>query len=148
MQADGGQQRPRVEIAVDHRRATGEACAAGVHRQRQQPDAALLHDVAVADHAVAGQHPRRTDAGVPGEGQLGGRGEDPHPVVGAVHSGRQRKGGLGQVELAGDGLQLLGGQLAGPVHDGERVAGERAVGEHVHHVVTQGGIGCGHARER
>jgi hypothetical protein len=41
------------------------------------------------------------------------------------------KDGFRQIEFPRDGLHLLGGQFTGVQHDGERVAGEAPVGEHV-----------------
>ena len=44
---------------------------------------------------------------------------------------RQHKGGLGIIELGGDGLHLRGRQPSGIQHDGQRIAAEGAVGKNV-----------------
>ena len=80
---------------------------------------------------------RRPDARVPGEGQLGERREDPHPVVGARLGGRAEERRLGEVELEGQRLALLGGQVVGVEDDGQRIARERPRREHVDDLVVQ-----------
>ena len=51
---------------------------------------------------------------------------------------REDEGGLAEVGLAGEGLHLLGGEAAGVGEDGERVAGESALGEDVYLRVVEG----------
>ena len=70
-----------------------------VDDQVEHPDAALLAHRAGGQPAGAHQRVGRADARVPGEGQLGERREDPHPVVGAGLGGRAEERRLRQVEL-------------------------------------------------
>ena len=73
-----------------------------------------------------------------GEGHLVVRGEDPHARVGAV-DGRHEECRLRQVELAGDALHLVLGEVRRVLDDGERVARERVprLGEDVEQPVGQ-----------
>ena len=99
--------------------------------------AALLPQRAGGQPAGADQGVRRADARVPGEGQLGERREDPHPVVGAGLGGRADERGLREVELERERLALLGGQVVGVEHHGQRIARERPRREHVDDLVVQ-----------
>jgi len=105
--------------------------ARGLHRQ--------------ARAAVAfGEGDRGAEGRVPGERKLVDRREDPHPHV-SSSGGRQHECRLGQVHLAGDALHALGGEPGGVEEDGDRVALQRRVGEHVgDHVVQHAAhdIGC------
>ena len=77
------------------------------------------------------QHEGRADIGMAGERHLGlGREDADLGGVGRVLR-RQHEGRLGEVELGGDRLHLLGGQALGIGHDGQRIAAESAVGEDV-----------------
>ena len=80
----------------------------------------------------AGQHEGRADVGMAGERHLGLGREDPD--LGGMRRvlRRQHEGRLGEVELGGDRLHLLGGQASGVGHDGQGIAAEPAVREHVH----------------
>ena len=66
-----------------------------------------------------------------GEGQLDRRGEDPDPDVGIVGGRREDENGLGEVRLAGNRLHVDLAQVAAIREDGDRVAGQRLVGEDV-----------------
>ena len=48
--------------------------------------------------------------------------------------GRLHEDGFRQVELARDGLHLGVGEAIGIQHDGQRIAGETAIGENVERV--------------
>jgi hypothetical protein len=74
---------------------------------------------------------------VPGERQLVRRREDPGTVGRTRRRGRQDEDRLREVELARDRLQLLRGQRLGAKHHGQRVAGERPVGEDVDDLVRE-----------
>ena len=69
--------------------------------------------------------------GMPGERQLGRRGEDADQVVGARGVGRQHERRLGQVRPAREALHLRRGQALAVEHDRDRVAQERLGAEHV-----------------
>ena len=79
----------------------------------------------------ARQEHRGTDRRVAGERELARRREDADagPVAGLVR--RQHEHGLGQIELASDRLHGGGVEPGGLQHDGERIAGEAAIGEHI-----------------
>src|SRR6516164_3737734 len=66
-----------------------------------------------------------------GKRQFGARREDPHPcrVLGFLR--RQYESCLGQVELGCDRLHLLRGQLGSIGHDGEGIAAELPICEHI-----------------
>jgi hypothetical protein len=97
--------------------------------------AAVLHHLGAAQLPAPAQQPGRPDARVPGERDLGVRGEDAHVVRRLGPQGRE--GRLGQVELTRQGLQLARRQPTGTVDHGERVAGVSTIGEHVDHVVVE-----------
>ena len=83
-----------------------------------------------------GDEHRRANRRVAGEGQLGGGREDAR--VRHVHrvARRQQEDRLRQVELARDGLHRGLVEVLGLADHGQRVAGERAGGEHVEDVVA------------
>lgn len=66
-----------------------------------------------------------------GKWQFRSRCEDPHPcrVVGIVR--RQDEGGLGVIELTGNGRHLLGGQSTRVWQNGQWVSPELRVGEDI-----------------
>ena len=66
-----------------------------------------------------------------GERKLDRRREDPDPDVGIVGGRREDENGLGEVRLAGDRLHVDLAQVAAVREDGDRVAGQRLVGEDV-----------------
>jgi hypothetical protein len=72
----------------------------------------------------------RTEGRVTGEGDLGGRGEDPDPRVPARFRGVDEDR-LGEVDLAGQPLELLLGEFPRVGEDGHLIARERRVGEDV-----------------
>jgi len=76
---------------------------------------------------------------VAGERQLVLGREDPHLRVDVVAAARGDERGLGQVELAGDGLHLRLRHAHGVLEHRQRVAGERVVadGEDVHDAVGE-----------
>src|SRR4029450_5458989 len=69
--------------------------------------------------------------------QLGERGEDPHAVVGSPLRGSADERGLREVELGGQRLALLGGQLVGTEDDGQRIAVEGPRSEHIDDLVVE-----------
>jgi hypothetical protein len=73
-----------------------------------------------------------------GERQLALRGEDAG-AVGRLAGRWQHENGLRQVELAGQRMHLVTGEIFRAVDHGERVAREGAVGEHVDDLVRHGG---------
>ena len=81
--------------------------------------------------AQMGDERRRADGRMAGERQLATGGEDAQRrgVYGIAR--REHEYGLGQVELARDRLHPRVVEAVGVEHDGERVAGERRLGEHV-----------------
>jgi hypothetical protein len=98
------------------------------HPHRQHPRRALLQQGAVARlrQAAAHRRPGRADAGVAGEGQLAGRGEDADVVVGAGRAGAQEEHRLGQVQPGGQGLHLLAGERIGVQDGAQWIAGAGA----------------------
>ena len=84
---------------------------------------------------LVGQHPRRADRGMSGEGQLAARGEDAHAVVGALGAAfvgrRQHEARLGDVHLTGECLHLVVREAIRVGEDRERVALKRTIGEYV-----------------
>ena len=68
---------------------------------------------------------------MPGEGQLAVERKDADPVVCAGLRERQQERRFRQVQPAGDPLHGVGVERCCVVHDRQRVAGERAVAEHV-----------------
>ena len=85
--------------------------------------------------AQMGDERRRADRRVAGERQFAPGGEDAQRR--GVHgiARREHEHGLGQIELAGDRLHARVVEAVGVEHDGERVAGERRLGEHVEKAV-------------
>ncbi|KAF0172901.1 MAG: hypothetical protein FD162_2178 [Rhodobacteraceae bacterium] len=80
---------------------------------------------------LAGQMNGAADGRVAREGDFSGREKDADAggvggVLRGLHEDR-----LGQVEFARNGLHLRVAQVIGPQHDGQRVATERGVGEHI-----------------
>ena len=73
----------------------------------------------------------RPHIGVPGEWDLAGAGEDAHPRGMRAVIRRKHERRLRVVELGRDRLHLVPGQAARVRDDGERIAGERAIGEYV-----------------
>jgi hypothetical protein len=67
---------------------------------------------------------------MPGEAELQQRGEDANPRVASLLGGIDEDS-LGEVQLAGQGLQLRLWDLARVREDGQLIAGERPVGEDV-----------------
>jgi hypothetical protein len=65
------------------------------------------------------------------EGQLPLQREDADPVIGFRRRRGEEERGLREVEPARDPLHRLGGEIVGVEDDGEGVAGERRLGEHV-----------------
>ncbi|GAA3258546.1 hypothetical protein GCM10010532_109490 [Dactylosporangium siamense] len=139
VQADRGEQRRLVQGRSDGRPAAGDDGTAVdlVDGDRDQAGTALLHHFRVLDQAVPAKGDGAADARVPGERQLRAGREDPDPVGGLGHRRRYHEDRLGEVELAGDRLHLLTGEIPGVEHDGEGVAGEGAIGEHVDDLVPQ-----------
>jgi hypothetical protein len=67
---------------------------------------------------------------MPGEGQLGVRREDPHPVAVCTRLGHERR--LGEVRLEREHPHLIVGEALGDLrHDTEPVALEGCLGERV-----------------
>jgi hypothetical protein len=71
------------------------------------------------------------DVGMAGERQFGARRENANLRGVRRILRRQHEGGLGEVELAGDGLHLRAGQRRCVGNDGQRIAAEFAVGKDV-----------------
>jgi hypothetical protein len=69
---------------------------------------------------------------VPGERELAGGREDPHPVVGLGLGRGEDERGLGEVRPVGDAKHLVVGETVAVEHDRQRVPEERHGGEHVH----------------
>ncbi len=117
----------------------------GVGRQLHvdQPRATGLLPVPGRKRTPPAQRPGGPERRMPSEGDLPAWGEDPQSVVCsplAIDVGAEAgKARLRQVELTGDGLQCSGGEQVRAVHDGQRVASKRPVGEDVDNVVPQTG---------
>jgi hypothetical protein len=75
------------------------------------------------------------------------RGERAQPPVDACFGGPNQECRLGLVELPGNGLHLLDGEVVGVRHKRQRVAGERPLGEHVHEEEPDGARRLGHGFE-
>src|SRR6266700_6900035 len=69
---------------------------------------------------------------MPGERQLGRRGEDAYLVVGAWGIGRQHERRLGEIRPAREALHLRRRQALAIEHHRDRVAQERLGAEHVY----------------
>src|ERR1700722_6777084 len=74
---------------------------------------------------------RGAERGVAGERQLALRGEDPHPVVGAVVGGSEQERRLGEVRPVREPPHLVVGEVVGAVDNRDRVTEERLLSEHV-----------------
>ena len=99
---------------LDGRPSAGQRGAGLVDDDVEDPGTALLAQRAGSQPAGADQGVRGADARVPGEGQLGERGEDPDPVIGPGLGGRAQERRLREVELEGQRLALLGGEMKTP----------------------------------
>jgi hypothetical protein len=95
----------------------------------------LEHDLRELERC--GEHERGSEDRMAGEGELVHGREDADPRV-AARLGRVDVDGLGQVQLAGERLQCLFGELARVGEDGEAVALERSVREDVREYVAKG----------
>ena len=113
--------------------------AARAHRATNRADRLLDHDVDVAraDHVRGLQmadKDRRADGRMPRERQLAFGREDArargvHGITRAL-----QEDGLGQVELARDGLHLPVIEIVGVADDRQRIAAEPLLGEHIERV--------------
>ena len=111
--------------------------AVGSDRQRDQPGGAFLYQRRVARHHPRLAHRvRRADRGVAGERQLGARREDPQAIARARRRQHERR--LGQVGPGGDARHLRVGEPLRVEDHRDRVAGERAGGEDVDLLETDG----------
>ena len=99
--------------------------------ERDQAGLLLEHQPVAARRPMPRQHEGGADIGMAGEGQLGLGREDAD--LGGVRRvlRRQHEGRLGEVELGGDRLHLLGREAFGVENDGQRIAAELPVGENV-----------------
>jgi hypothetical protein len=122
---------------LDERQRLGRRRGGGHHHsvlarevERDQARLLLEHE-AVAGPAHPRQHEGGPDIGMAGERHLRLRREDAD--AGGVRriGGRQHEGRLGEIELGGDGLHLLGSRGLGHRDDGQRIAAELAVGEDI-----------------
>ena len=89
--------------------------------------------------AQMGDQRRRADRRMTGERQLVAGGEDANGRRVDRIARLEHEHGLGQIELAGDRLHARVVEPVGVEHDGERIAAERRIGEHVEQA-----IGAGH----
>ena len=83
------------------------------------------------NHPVVGEREGRPDHGVSGKLHFVGRPEDAQPDVGARHLGGLDEGALGKLRFARHRLHLRGGEPRRLGKDGQLIAGQRLVGEHV-----------------
>ncbi len=124
--------------------AGGGAVGIGRDRHLHQARWDLQGQAAVLRAARLGQHEARADAGMAGEGHLGGDVEDAHPGgVGGIFR-RQDEGGLAKVHLCGEVLHLGVGQATAVGEHGEGIAAEPVVGEDVEGDIRIGGGVVGH----
>jgi len=100
----------------------GEDAIAPAHLD--ESSSALLHDAGIIARSAAGLEPRvrRTERGMPGEGQLPAGSEDPQAVVGLGVGRRQYERRLRQVRPSGDALHRLAVQPVAVEDDGDGVA--------------------------
>ena len=127
-----------AELQRLRRRQPGRHDRSNLARDVERDQAGLLLEhqpIAREGPAVtlpgARQHEGRADIGMAGERQLGLGREDAD--LGGMRGipGRQHEGRLGEVEFGRDRLHLLRRQALGVGDDGQRIAAERPVGEHV-----------------
>ena len=71
------------------------------------------------------------ERGMSGEGEFTTRAEDSHAVVGRRVLRREQEGRLGEIRPIGEVLHLLRGQSGAIVNDGDGVAEQGDVGEHI-----------------
>jgi hypothetical protein len=113
------------------------------------------------DFARAGlttQNESGSEGRMSGKRQFFPHGKDANADPAALFCGGitgKNKSSFGEIHLARQGLHLLGAKAAAVKKNGERVAGERAIGKYIdlHHRQSEGGrleggriSGCGHAR--
>ena len=122
-------------------RGCGKGQPRAIAAQRDQAHAAFLHHLPRLLRLAAMGQPGVAAAqrGVAGKGQLTTRREDAQPVVGAqrprLGTGRQHKGGLGQVGPARKALHLQVAQARAIQHYCQRIALVGRGGEYVHLLV-------------
>ena len=123
----------RFDRAAAHERRRREREPVAVAAHRDQSGAALLDGDArlLRDAAVGAPRPARAERRMPGERQLAERRPDPDAVVGGVARRRQDERRLRQVRPARDRRHRLVVDPVGVEHDGERIAEERRLAEHV-----------------
>jgi hypothetical protein len=125
---------PSASVRTLRRGHRGARHLARLHRARRdldQPGGLLEAQKSVRVAPLPGQHEAGADIGVAGEGQLVGRGENAHPRrIGRI-GGRQHEGGFAEVELPRQRLHVGVRQAARVGEDGQRIAAEAGVGEHV-----------------
>ena len=90
-----------------------------------EPGTALLHDDVGArlatclEPGVAG-----AEGGMPCEGELPARAEDPDAVVGCISRGRKQESRLREIRPTGEGMHLVRRDSFGLVHDGHGIPEE------------------------
>ena len=125
-------------IELGKRRRTGPQ----PHPDPDRADPLLEHDQSVPMPGrrrglELGKQRGRADGRMSGEGHLYGRSEDAHARRVRVVLRLGDEHGLGQVELARDRLHARRVEAVGVEHNGQRVAAEPLVGEHVEDVIGQ-----------
>ncbi len=120
----------RSEPGADDRAGLLQQCQ--WHQPRLLLEGQRIAGQTAVDLAQAGQNEGGADIRMPGEGQLGLRGKDPH--LGGMRRvfWRQHEGRFRQVELAGDRLHLRHRKPVGVQHHRQRIAAEPPVGKHIH----------------
>jgi hypothetical protein len=126
----------RIRVGHGHRRYLS---ALGAHLHRQYPAVDLLGEGpgrSVQGQTPGGGEPPPGPQGIVADAEHLGAdgGERSEPPVGLWDRRGKDEGGLGLVELAGDALHQLGGQMVRVRHDGERIAGKGRAGEDVQEV--------------
>ena len=136
--------RRAASAARNRRRAPGPCDGARRRRSRRPVSSTTTRRSSLAQQvgrAQMGEQDRGADGRMAGEGQFAAGREDAQPRGVDGIARRQHEDRLRQVEFARDRLHARRVEPVAIEHDGERVAGEGDVGEHVERV-----IGAAHGR--
>ena len=132
----------RVDLGAEYGGFLKHRCISGLalhaHVDRLEPRAGLLHEARLPLTARKCDRDRGAKRRMAGERDLLPDREDPVSIVGAIRACRLHEARLGETRLAGEAKHRLVVELIRVVHDRERVALERALGEDVEHRIRVG----------